>query len=138
VMLCSEGMRCCALRACDAVSSPVLPCAPSLSSAPGERAASERIHVTQTCYSLQLKPSWVEGPYEAQSAQMANTPFAALAATLPGPVHTRTHKHTSSHTHPCTRVFRGRACRPRETPWDRYTARKQRANNAQTTFCGTL
>ena len=32
-----------------------------------------------------LEPSWVEGPYEAQAAQGANTPFAALAPTLPGP-----------------------------------------------------
>ena len=31
-----------------------------------------------------LEPAWVEGPYEAQAAQRASTPFAALAATLPG------------------------------------------------------
>mmetsp|Transcript_913 Transcript_913/g.2283 ORF Transcript_913/g.2283 Transcript_913/m.2283 type:complete len:489 (-) Transcript_913:100-1566(-) len=30
-------------------------------------------------------PDWVSGPYEAQAAQKANTPFAALSVTLPGP-----------------------------------------------------
>lgn len=45
---------------------------------------------------FQLEPAWVEGPYEAQSAQMANTPFAALAATLPGPGIGVTGVHTSS------------------------------------------
>jgi hypothetical protein len=32
-----------------------------------------------------LEPAWVDGPYEAQRPQSANTPFAALSATLPGP-----------------------------------------------------
>jgi len=32
-----------------------------------------------------LEPNWVDGPYEAQAAQGANTPFAALSVTLPGP-----------------------------------------------------
>lgn len=32
-----------------------------------------------------LAPSWVDGPFEAQAAQGANTPFAALSATLPNP-----------------------------------------------------
>ena len=32
-----------------------------------------------------LEPSWVDGPFEAQKPQSANTPFAALAATLPAP-----------------------------------------------------
>jgi hypothetical protein len=43
-----------------------------------------------------LEPSWVEGPYEAQSAQMANTPFAALSASLPGPGTGVTGVHVSS------------------------------------------
>jgi len=45
---------------------------------------------------FQLEPAWVDGPYEAQSAQMANTPFAALAATMPGPGIGVTGVHTSS------------------------------------------
>jgi len=45
---------------------------------------------------FQLEPAWVDGPYEAQSAQMANTPFAALAATLPGPGIGVTGVHVSS------------------------------------------
>ena len=32
-----------------------------------------------------LQPSWVDGPFEAQAAQSANTPFAALSVTLPNP-----------------------------------------------------
>jgi hypothetical protein len=32
-----------------------------------------------------LAPSWVDGPFEAQAAQGANTPFAALSVTLPNP-----------------------------------------------------
>jgi len=32
-----------------------------------------------------LVPDWVSGPYEAQAEQKANTPFAALSVTLPGP-----------------------------------------------------
>mmetsp|Transcript_12321 Transcript_12321/g.29465 ORF Transcript_12321/g.29465 Transcript_12321/m.29465 type:complete len:485 (+) Transcript_12321:30-1484(+) len=32
-----------------------------------------------------LEPAWVDGPFEAQAAQGANTPFAALSASLPGP-----------------------------------------------------
>lgn len=31
-----------------------------------------------------LEPSWVDGPYEAQDAQRASTPFSALPVTLPG------------------------------------------------------
>ncbi|EKX47141.1 hypothetical protein GUITHDRAFT_107052 [Guillardia theta CCMP2712] len=34
---------------------------------------------------FELEPGWVDGPYEAQSAQRANTPFAALPVSLPGP-----------------------------------------------------
>jgi len=45
---------------------------------------------------FQLEPAWVDGPYEAQEAQMANTPFAALAATMPGPGIGVTGVHTSS------------------------------------------
>eukprot|EP00287_Rhodomonas_sp_CCMP768_P005599 CAMPEP_0196731308 /NCGR_PEP_ID=MMETSP1091-20130531/11101_1 /TAXON_ID=302021 /ORGANISM="Rhodomonas sp., Strain CCMP768" /LENGTH=483 /DNA_ID=CAMNT_0042074437 /DNA_START=8 /DNA_END=1459 /DNA_ORIENTATION=- len=32
-----------------------------------------------------LEPAWVDGPFEAQAAQGANTPFAALSTSLPGP-----------------------------------------------------
>jgi len=32
-----------------------------------------------------LEPSYVDGPFEAQRPQSANTPFAALAASLPSP-----------------------------------------------------